>query len=115
MVQDLVNHGDPQALILHEDKDLRQVQIILLEAIASGFAKCKELAGDLDEPQPGDQREAVKKKDNPRQKVHQNEGFIEQITNMGFSRADARRALKLTGDVSNAVTFLLESGEAGLE
>lgn len=115
MVQELVDHGDPQALVLHEDKDLRQVQIILLEAIASGFGKCKELAGDLDEPLPTDPREAAKKKENTRQKVHQNEGFIEQITSMGFSRADARRALKLTGDVSNAVTFLLESGEAGLD
>jgi hypothetical protein len=28
---------------------------------------------------------------------------------MGFDRAIARKALKATGDVSNAVTFLLES------
>jgi len=34
---------------------------------------------------------------------------------MGFDRKSAKKALKLTGDVSNAVTFLLESGEAGLD
>lgn len=33
---------------------------------------------------------------------------------MGFDRTLAKKALKLTGDVSNAVTFLLESGEAAL-
>ena len=33
---------------------------------------------------------------------------------MGFERKLAKKALKLTGDVGNAVTFLLESGEAGL-
>jgi hypothetical protein len=33
---------------------------------------------------------------------------------MGFDRVLAKKALKLTGDVGNAVTFLLESGEAGL-
>ena len=33
---------------------------------------------------------------------------------MGFERKLAKKALKLTGDVNNAVTFLLESGEAGL-
>ena len=33
---------------------------------------------------------------------------------MVFDRTSAKKALKLTGDVSNAVTFLLESGEAGL-
>ena len=34
---------------------------------------------------------------------------------MGFDRQSAKKALKLTGDVSNAVTFLLESGEMGLD
>jgi len=33
---------------------------------------------------------------------------------MGFERKLAKKALKLAGDVGNAVTFLLESGEAGL-
>lgn len=37
-----------------------------------------------------------------------------QITSMGFDRKRARKALKLTGDVSNAVTFLLEGDEGGL-
>ena len=34
---------------------------------------------------------------------------------MGFDRKSAKKALKLTGDVNNAVTFLLESGELGLD
>ena len=35
---------------------------------------------------------------------------------LGFPKKDAKKALKLTnGDVNSAVTFILESGAAGLE
>ena len=49
-----------------------------------------------------------------RKKIYHDESLIMQITSMGFDRTLAKKALKLTGDVSNAVTFLLESGEAAL-
>lgn len=42
-------------------------------------------------------------------KPHHDENLIIQITSMGFDRSIAKKALKATGDVSNAVTFLLES------
>ena len=43
-------------------------------------------------------------------KPHHDESLISQITGMGFDRSIAKKALKVTGDVSNAVTFLLEAG-----
>ena len=90
---------------------------MLLQNISTGFERCKYLkdefgdgsgAGDRDKPNSGRGEPAKPKK------IHHDETLISKITNMGFDRKLAKKALKLTGDVNNAVTFLLESGEAGL-
>ena len=104
---------------LYENKDLRQVGILLLQNISTGFEKCKYLKDEFGDPanpggagsrmMSGRGGEAAKPK-----KLHHDESLIAQITAMGFDRKLAKKALKLTGDVSNAVTFLLETGEAGL-
>jgi hypothetical protein len=105
-----------EGLALSQDKDLRKVQVLLLQNLASGFDKCKFLKDEYGEPfarngGPDSGRAAAGRPP----KLHHDEGLIEQITSMGFDRISAKKALKLTGDVSNAVTFLLESGEAGLD
>lgn len=88
---------------------------MLLKNISNSFEKCEFLKdehggarGDGNRPNSGRGEPAKPKK------VHRDESLIEQITCMGFDRKLAKKALKLTGDVGNAVTFLLESGEAGL-
>lgn len=99
---------------LYENKDLRQVQIQLLQNISNGFEKCKFLKDEYGGA-PGDRNKPNSGRDGARpKKLHHNEELLGQITCMGFDRTSAKKALKLTGDVSNAVTFLLESGEAGL-
>lgn len=48
-------------------------------------------------------------------KFHNNEENIMSIVMMGLAdRKNARKALKLSGNLQNAITFILESGEAGL-
>jgi hypothetical protein len=96
---------------LHEDKNLREVQVKLLQSIATGFEeKCKYLKDEHgksfgDQGPPGSARGEANKPKRP----HHDESLISQIVNMGFERSIAKKALKATGDVSNAVTFLLES------
>jgi len=102
---------------LYENKDLRQVQILLLQNISTGFERCKYLKDEFSEGSNAADRnknilgrgEAAKPK-----KVHHDESLISQITGMGFERKLAKKALKLTGDVSSAVTFLLEDNGAAL-
>ena len=48
-------------------------------------------------------------------KIWHDEAMISQITALGFSRKDAKKALKLSGDVNAAVTLILESGATVLE
>jgi hypothetical protein len=86
----------------------------LLQSISTGFEKCKYLKDEFGGA-PGDRNRPNSGRDAGRpKKLHHNEELLGQITCMGFDRTSAKKALKLTGDVSNAVTFLLESGEAGL-
>ena len=111
--------GGTGKIELYENKDLRQVEILLLQNISTGFEKCKYLkdefgdpanpGGDRSRAMPGGGAEPAKPK-----KLHHDEALLGQITGMGFDRKLAKKALKLTGDVSSAVTFLLETGEAGL-
>ena len=117
MLEQLFGLKDLRAsLSLYQDKDLRKIQVLLIQNIASGFEKCKFLKDEFGEPFAG-KRKPDSGRDAPGKpkKLHRDESLIEQITCMGFDRKSAKKALKLTGDVSNAVTFLLESGEAGLE
>ena len=93
---------------LYEDKQLREVQLQLLASIATGFDKCKFLKDEHGKPNSSTDAVGDKKAAKP-VKPHHDESLIEQITNMGFDRSIAKKALKATGDVSNAVTFLLES------
>ena len=84
--------------------------------ISSGFEKCKYIKdefGDLLGSQPGAQ-EPGQSMTKPK-KFHHNEELIATVCSMGFERTAAKKALKLTGDLANAVTFLLESGDAGLD
>jgi len=111
--------GGKGKIELYENKDLRALEILLLQNISTGFEKCKYLKDEHGDPaNPGGDRtrmmsgrggEPAKPK-----KLHHDESLLAQITAMGFDRKLAKKALKLTGDVSNAVTFLLETGEAGL-
>lgn len=81
----------------------------MLTSIATGFEKCKFLKDEHGKPNSSNDTAAEKKPSKPI-KPHHDESLISQITGMGFDRSIAKKALKVTGDVSNAVTFLLEAG-----
>jgi len=54
-------------------------------------------------------RDQKQDKANKPKKPHHDENSIAAITAMGFDEKTAKKALKVTGDVTNAVTLLLES------
>ena len=71
--------GGKEKIQLYENKDLRQVQILLLQNISTGFDKCKYIkdefgegpsAGDRNKPNSG-RGEAAKPK-----KIHHDEALI---------------------------------------
>jgi len=84
---------------------LRSVQVLLLQNIANGFEKCKFLKDE----HGGNLRDQKLDKANKPKKPHHDENNIAAITAMGFDEKTAKKALKVTGDVTNAVTLLLES------
>lgn len=75
---ELINSSEEKDISLHENKDLKQVQILLLKNISSSFEKCKflkdeygEARGEGNKPDSG-RGEAGKSK-----KVHRDESLIE--------------------------------------
>ena len=84
LVQQLVLEGPDstnaeQQVPLYEDKNLRAVQVLLLENIANGFEKCKYLKDE----HGGNLREHKEKESKPK-KPHHDENNIAAITAMGF-------------------------------
>ena len=82
---------------LYENRDLRQIQLMLMTAISNRFSKCKHLSNDYSEkinriPAPGEPKDKAGKAIKP----HHNPALIEQLTSMGFSSVLAKKALKLT-------------------
>jgi len=119
MVQGFIGSLDDieSSVKLSQDKDLRKIQVQLLSNIASGFDKCKFIKDNHGMPFEDD----LNSSSNPLfgshssapKKIHNDQAMINQVTQMGFTRDQARRALKITGDVNTAITFILEN-EGGL-
>ena len=83
--------------------------MLLMSSISSRFTKCRYLSNEYADKinrgnAHGDPREKAKNV-----KPHHNQALIEQLTSMGFSAVDAKKALKLThGEVNQAVGLLLQ-------
>ena len=97
---------------LYENRDLRQVQLLLMTQLSNRYSKCKYLSNDYSDKInriPG----RVDPKTNKAVKPHHNPALIEQLTSMGFSSSLAKKALKMTmGELNQAVGLLLQGTDS---